>query len=223
MRPLSWTVSGTSTPRAPSQPGHVAAQPGRSHDRVGLEAGAVLELHAGDHRRAVAFLGDEPGDGRSGEEADAGLGPGRPPQHPLEGGPAHDEHLEVFVARLRLAELGGHRQDQAADRQQLVEDVGQVLAQLHEDAGEEPVGLVDLRRAPSLGLERLLGVGPHRQGVALDQRDLVAGPSEGERERQPADPTAHHHDPFPHRHAHLGMVTGVANHRRPRRLGRDPR
>ena len=111
------------------------------------------------------------------------------------------EHLEVFVARLRLAEVGGHRQDQAADRQQLVEDVGEVLAQLHEDAGEEPVGLVDLRRAPSLGLERLLGVGPRRERVALDDGDLVAGPAEGERERQPADPAAHHHDPFPHRHA----------------------
>ena len=204
-------------------PGHVAAQPGRSHDRVGLEAGAVLELHAGDHRRAVAVLGHEPGDGRAGEEADAGLGPGRPPQHPLEGGPAHDEHLEVLVARLRLAEVGGHRQDQAADRQQLVEDVGEVLAQLHEDAGEEPVGLVDLRRAPSFGLERLLGVGPRRERVALDHRDLVAGPPEGERERQPADAAADHHDPFPHRHAHLGMVTSVANHRRPDRLGRDPR
>ena len=62
-----------------------------------------------------------------------------------------------------------------------------MLAQLDEDAGEEAMGLVDLRRAPSFGLERLLGVGPGRERVALDHRDLVAGPAEGERQRQPAD------------------------------------
>ena len=38
-------------------------------------------------------------------------------------------HLEVLVARLRLAEVGGRRHRGAAGGEQLLEDVGEVLAQ----------------------------------------------------------------------------------------------
>ena len=74
-----------------------------------------------------------------------------------------------------------------ADREQRVEHVGEVLAQLDHDAGEEAVGLVHLRGAAPLGGERLLGVGVGRQRVALEHGHPVTGPPEGQRRAEPAD------------------------------------
>ena len=81
----------------------------------------------------------------------------------------------------------------AAGGEQRVEHVGEVVAQLDHDAGEEAVGLVDLRGAAPLGDERLLGVGVGRERVALEHGDPVAGAAERERRGQ-ATPPRHHDD-----------------------------
>ena len=187
MRPLSWTVSGTSTPRSASHPGTALRRPVAA-TTMSAARRAVVEPDAGDDRRAVAVLGDEPVTRPVRMRTPGSAGP--PAAAPTRRWCGGRSAPQVLVARPGLAEVGGQRQVQAAGGEQRVEHVGEALAQLHDEAGEEAVGLVDLRGAPPLGLERLLGVGPAGQRVALEHGDRVAGPAEGERRAQPADPAA---------------------------------
>ena len=118
---------------------------------------------------------------------------------------------QVLVAGLgspRLAVVGIVMQPAAS---RCVEHVGEAVAQLDDEAGEEAVGLVHLRRAAPLGGEGGLGVGRGRQRVLLEQRDRM--PGAGERERataSPPTPPPTTTTRFGHRARPYDMVTAVA-------------
>ena len=126
------------------------------------------------------------------------LGLHRPAEHPLEGRPPDDDDLEVLVAGPRFAEGGGHRHRRATGREQLGEHVGEPVAQRHLQAGEEPVGVVDLGCATALGGEGLLGRGQRFDRVALEQRDLVPGPAQRERGGETTDAAPADQHPLRH-------------------------
>jgi hypothetical protein len=138
--------------------------------------------------------GDEPGDTDTGAEGDAVLVGSGLSQHPLERGAAHDEHLEVFVARAGVPERRRHRHRERAAGEQVRVDIGEAFAQHHLDAREEAVGLVHLGCAAPLGGEGGLRVGGRWERVALEDRHRGAGAGQTERGREPADPpTDDHH------------------------------
>jgi hypothetical protein len=93
----------------------------------------------------------------------------RPAEHPLVGGPAHDDHLEVLVPRPGLAERRRHRHRRPPGGEQLGQHVGEPVAQRHLEPGEEAVGVVDLRGAAALGGERVLGGRERFDRVTLDE------------------------------------------------------
>src|SRR5690606_38510137 len=64
---------------------------------------------------------------------------------------------------------------------------------------EEPMGLVHLGRAGSLGGEGLVGRSERPELVALEKGDLVAGAAEGERGGEPAHAAADDQHPLRHR------------------------
>ena len=120
MRPLSWIVSGTSTPSSPSQPGDRAAPAGGGDDEVGRRLPCRRR-----GRTPVTTAGPSPAPAapseplrprrRCGSSTPGSVGD-RPAQHPLERRAAHDEHLQVLVARPGLAEVGGRRHGDARRR-----------------------------------------------------------------------------------------------------------
>lgn len=65
------------------------------------------------------------------------------------------------------------------------------------------MGLVGLGGAGPLGGEGLFGAGVHGERVALEHRDPVTGPSQGERRRQAADAPAGDHHSFATCHPRL--------------------
>ena len=69
----------------------------------------------------------------------------RAAQDPFEGRAPDDEHREVLVAGLGLAEVRGRGHRVAAGGDEGIEHVGQVRAELGHDPSQEPVGLVGLR------------------------------------------------------------------------------
>ena len=131
---------------------------------------------------------------------DARLGEHGLPQQPLERRPPHDEHDQVLVARLRVAEVVAGRDGDAPGAAQGVEHVGEVAAHLDDEAGQEAVGLVHLLGAAAVGEERLLGVSGRGQRVAFEQDHPMPGPTEGERAAQATDPRTDHDDLFAHAH-----------------------
>ena len=189
--------------------GHRAAPTVRCHDEVGSEFGPVVESHPG-HGRDAAELRDPTAGarlvrfraGRVGEASvrravaarpvrivTFGFGERGPAQHPLEGRAAAGDHHQVLVAgfgrelhlgRNAVAEthLGGTLGEQC------LEDVGLMVAQQIAQPCEEGVAVADLRGAPPVPLERLVGGRRHRCVVALDHRHLVARPAELQRRRQ---------------------------------------
>ena len=118
-------------------------------------------------------------------------------QRPLEGGATNDHDLEVFVAGLRARRrLPPPGMANATGVVQLFEHVGEAVAQDHDDARQEAVGLVHLRRAATGRVERLLGVGGSRQRIALEQRDVMAGAVHRQRGTEAADARPNHNDVF---------------------------
>ena len=110
-------------------------------------------------------------------------------QHPLEGGAAHDEHREVLVAGLRLAEVGGQRQrrcSRPASRSSSTS--GKRSRSVTARRARKPWVWWTCGAPRRSASERLLGVGGGRQRVALEHRDLVAGAAEGERGASPPTP-----------------------------------
>ena len=55
--------------------------------------------------------------------------------------------------------------------------------------------MADLGRAPAVPLEGRVGVGGQRRGVALEDRDLVAGPAQAQRGAEPGHAGPHDDDP----------------------------
>ena len=97
---------------------------------------------------------------------------------------------------------------------------GNRCAQLGDDAGEEAVGLVRLRRPLPLGRERRLGVVDGRGAVALEHGDLVAGSAERQRGGEPADAASDDHDPQRGRRSPFDHVLPLTGRWRPgRRAG----
>ncbi len=172
--------------------GQGRAPPPGHHDEVGVEDAAVPQPDPADGGRSPVpgGIGHQARDRDAGTDLDAVLGQDRPAQDPVDRGAPHDQDGQVLVARPWLAEVGGRRHRGAADRQEVVEDVGEPVAQQHLEAGEESVGLVRLRRPAPLGAERLVGIGAGRQRVALEEGHTVAGPGERERAPQAADASA---------------------------------
>ena len=161
-------------------------RPRRVDHHVGLERGAVVEVHARDPWRRLRRQ-QQPGDGVPNADLDTWLGEGRLPQQPLQCRPPHDQDGQVLVAGTGLTEVGPGRCGDAADVVQGLEHVGHVVAHLDDQAGEEAVGLVRLRCAGPAGGEGLLGVATRRDHIAFEHDHLVAGAAEDERARQPAD------------------------------------
>ena len=62
-----------------------------------------------------------------------------------------------------------------------VEHVGVAIPQGVAEPGEERVGVTHLGRPAAVPLERPVGVGRQRRGVAFDERDRVTGARQGER------------------------------------------
>ena len=91
----------------------------------------------------------------------------------------------------RLFRAGMVTQPDVAQR---LEHVGEVLAQLDDEAGEEAVGLVDLLGAAAVGVERLLDVSGRGERIAFEQDHAVSGPSQCQRRAEPADARADHDD-----------------------------
>ena len=67
-----------------------------------------------------------------------------------------------------------------------VEHVGVAIPQRVAKSGEERVGVTHLGRSAAVPLERPMGVGRKRRGVALDERDRVTGARQGERAAEPS-------------------------------------
>ena len=204
---------------------HRAAATHGRQDHVGLDPRAVGEGHPGDRRagrRSGPAVTTRPSTADVGADRHPGLVQRGPPQHPLEGRPPDDEDREVLVAGLGLAEVGGRGHRVAAGGDEGLEHVGQVLAELGHDPGQEPVGLV------GLGAPR---AGPRRR-PPRDRRRPGAGPVPGPSPRCPARPSRRaevetadaptdHHDVFLSHSIPVDLATPVA--RKPRRGHRDRR
>ena len=185
------------------QTGQGRAPSARVDDEVGVEHGAVGELHPRDRRRT-----DGP---RSGSEPDDPLAVQQrrerriavghhAPQHPLVGRATTGEGDEVLVARHGAAvhALGEHGDEVEWGRpgvEQRVEHVGVAVAQQVAQPGQECMGVAHLRRAPAVPVERAVRVGGEGRVVALDQHDLVSCPAGAQRDTQPGDARPDHHQP----------------------------
>ena len=121
-------------------------------------------------------------------------------EHPLEGEAPAGQQREVVVARARravvdlVAQQVRDRQLLRADGEQRREHVGHAVAQQVAQPRQEGVRVPHLRRPAALpALEGRHRIGGEGRGVALEQRDLVAGPREEERRTEPTDAAADHH------------------------------
>ena len=109
-------------------------------------------------------------------------------QHPLEGRAAAGQGHEVLVARLRarVVDVGRHGVAEAqlgrAGRQEPLQHVGVPVAEEVAEAGEQGVGVADLRRALAVPLEG--GVGVRRGRVASRSRIVTWCPDARQRQRR---------------------------------------
>ena len=76
-----------------------------------------------------------------------------------------------------------------------LEHVGVAVAQQVAQPGEHGVGVADLRSAPAVPLEGLVGVVGERRAVPLEHRHVVALAGQGQRGAQSAHSGPDHHDP----------------------------
>ena len=199
--PLSWIVSGTSTPIPYSHSGIGLRRPlastttsAVSHVPSSRRTPPTDGMPAVAQPRSATGPGSRPLTPVPVRTLDVRLGQDGLAQQPLQRGAADDEDGEVLVAGLRIAEVVLRRHGDAPDVAQRLEDVGEVLAQLDDEAGEEAVGLVDLRGAAAVGVEGLLDVAGRGQGIAFEQDHGVSGPTQRQRRAEPGDAGADHDD-----------------------------
>ena len=179
-------------PRGASHAGHVAAPAGRRDDRIAPDLGAVLERRpppptvAAPRSRGAARP----------PRPHCGPRPRAPPRPP--GAATHSNVLRRTSRMARSSSpgrgspsVGGPRHRRAARRPQRVEHVGEPLAHEHDDAGQEPVRLVHLRRARPLPANASSAERRAGQRVPLEHQHLVTRlapgptPRRGPRRRPP--------------------------------------
>ena len=178
-----------------SQPGTVAAAAGgrrsRRRRRAWCRRRGATPATTGVPPSPVGPA-TSPVDADAGADSTSGWASDGLAQHPLEGGAAHDDHLQVLVAGLRArrgrAVIGIV---DAAGREQVVEHVGEAVAELTWRRARKPwvwctCGAPRRSAAKASSASAAAGSASRSSSVTV-----VAGPAERQRGGQAADPAAH--------------------------------
>ena len=159
-----------------------AATGGRDHE-LSIEHGPVLQLDAGDDRRTrLGMVGPHAGDADPEPHGDVGLGDDAPTQHPLEGGPAAGQEVQVVLRRERRTSGVAHRQGEAGTHghgvhprvAERLEHIGEAVSQDRAGETKEGMRVLHLRCPTPVPLEGAFDVGRHRRVVPFDDGDAVA-------------------------------------------------
>ena len=169
--------------------GTVLRRPDASTTRLAAIAGR----RRGGRRRSTGTpshdVVGQAGDAARRAQLDAGLGQRGLAQQPLQRRAAHDQHRQVLVAGLRLAEVVAGRHGDAARRRSSAASTSGKWRRISTTRRARKPWVWWTCGAPRRSAANASSASPLvGSGVAVEHEHLVAGPPERQRGAQPADP-----------------------------------